>query len=104
MGFGEIAVIAVLGLLVFGPDRLPDAVRSGSAVLRQLRDLAVAARQQVADAAGVDEAETVRLVEDVRSLHPRRLAASVLNPADDAAPHQPRTDESRSTGIDPDLL
>jgi len=99
IGFGELLLLAVLGLLVFGPDRLPEAVRRGSEVLRQLRDMAGQARQQVVDAAGMDESETARVVEDLRDLHPRRLASAVLNPVSD-----PGQDSSRrSTGLDPDL-
>ena len=96
---GELLMLAVLGLLVFGPDRLPDAVRKGSQTLRQLREMAVQARQQVADAAGMDEEQTRKVVEDLRDMHPRRLASSVLNPVSEAPVENPR----RSTGIDPDL-
>ncbi len=102
IGFGEILVIAVLGLLVFGPDRLPDAVRTGSALLKQLRDMAQTARQQVTDAAGLDEADTTRVLNDIRDLHPRRLAGSVLNPAAEE-PRGATGPAARSTGVDPDL-
>jgi sec-independent protein translocase protein TatB len=102
IGFGELLLIAVLGLLVFGPDRLPDAVRRGSALLGQLRGMAEQARRQVSDAAGIDEAETTRVLQDLQDLHPRRVAGSVLHPA-----AEPRAGEvrgpSRSTGVDPDL-
>ena len=103
VGFGEIVMIAVVGLLVFGPDRLPEAVRRGMALLRQARELATQARQQVAEAAGVDDAEAARVVGDLRDLHPRRLASSVLNPADPASEPPAPGPEARSTGIDPDL-
>ena len=102
IGFGELLLIAVLGLLVFGPDRLPDAVRRGSALLGQLRGMAEQARKQVSDAAGIDEAETTKVLQDLQELHPRRVAGSVLNPA--AEPRgEEREGPSRSTGVDPDL-
>jgi sec-independent protein translocase protein TatB len=102
IGFGELLLIAVLGLLVFGPDRLPDAVRRGSAMLGQLRGMAEQARKQVSDAAGIDEAETTRVLQDLQELHPRRVAGSVLNPA--AEPRDERAGgPSRATGMDPDL-
>ena len=99
IGFGEILLIAVVGLLVFGPDRLPDAVKRGSAMIRQLRDMASDARKQVVDASGMDEAETARVVADLRELHPRRIASSVLDPITDP----PASGPVPSTGIDPDL-
>lgn len=101
IGFGEILFIAVIGLLVFGPDRLPDAVRRGAGLLRQARELALQARQQVSDAAGLQDEDTAGLVADLRELHPRRIASSVLDPLppEQEAPGAPK----RSTGIDPDL-
>jgi len=37
IGFAEIVLIAIVGLLVIGPDRLPGAIRTGSAWLGQIR-------------------------------------------------------------------
>jgi sec-independent protein translocase protein TatB len=37
IGFAELVIIAVVGLLVIGPERLPGAIRTGSAWLNQLR-------------------------------------------------------------------
>ena len=37
MGFAELLLIAVIALLVLGPERMPEAVRSTSRFLRQLR-------------------------------------------------------------------
>lgn len=34
----HLAIIAAVGLLVFGPDRLPGAIRWSAAALRQLRE------------------------------------------------------------------
>jgi Tat protein translocase TatB subunit len=36
-GWGEIAVILVIGLFVFGPERLPKVIADGVRMLRQLR-------------------------------------------------------------------
>jgi len=102
IGFGEVLLIAVLGLLVFGPDKLPDAVRRGSRALRQVRQMAAETRRQVSDAAGLDDAETARVVSDLRDLHPKRIAASVLDPAPQPEPQ--RSDRPGSTGIDPGAM
>ena len=37
IGFAELVIIAVVGLLVIGPERLPGAIRTGSAWLNRLR-------------------------------------------------------------------
>lgn len=101
IGFGELLLIAVLGLLVFGPDRLPAAVRRATEMMGQLRGMAEQARQQVSDAAGIDQGEASKVIADLQELHPKRVAGSVLNPGTQA-----KTGEDsarRSTGVDPDL-
>lgn len=37
IGFGELVLVAVVALLVLGPERLPEAVRTGAFWLRRLR-------------------------------------------------------------------
>lgn len=37
IGFAELVIIAVVSLLVIGPERLPEAIRTGSAWLNRLR-------------------------------------------------------------------
>jgi sec-independent protein translocase protein TatB len=103
IGVGELLLLAVLGLLVFGPDRLPEAVRRGSALLAQLRTMAVDARKQVSDAAGLDDAETSQILQDLQDLHPRRIAGSVLNPAPTPTADPKGPAGTRSSGVDPDL-
>ena len=100
IGIGEIIIIAIIGLLVFGPERLPRAAADGAKWLKQLRAMASGARQELADSAGIDLTETVDTVRSLQEFHPRRLAASLLDdsdkdagtppskPADDAPPAQ----------------
>ncbi|HNV07494.1 MAG TPA: Sec-independent protein translocase protein TatB [Dokdonella sp.] len=38
LSFGELAIIAVVALLVLGPERLPTAARTVGALLRKLRN------------------------------------------------------------------
>jgi sec-independent protein translocase protein TatB len=88
IGMGEIAVIAILGLLVFGPDRLPKAVKSLSAGLRAIRASASDATRSLQDAAGWDDGQTRQAMDDLASLHPKRLMGSILDDApkpDDAS-------------------
>ena len=37
IGFAELVIIAVVGLLVIGPERLPGAIRTGSVWLNRLK-------------------------------------------------------------------
>ena len=84
IGIGEIAILAVVGLLVFGPERLPRAAADAAKWLKQVRAMASGARQDLADSAGIDLSETVDTVRSLQEFHPRRLASSLLN--DDKAP------------------
>lgn len=82
IGLGEIIIIAVIGLLVFGPERLPKAAADGAKWLRQIRSMASGARQDLADSAGVDLGDAVDTVKELRDLHPKRLAASLFEDQD----------------------
>jgi sec-independent protein translocase protein TatB len=66
IGLPEFALLAVVALLVFGPDKLPEVARQAGRMVRQLRDLAQSARAQVADELGPEFADL-----DLRDLNPR---------------------------------
>lgn len=114
IGLGEMLVIALLGILVFGPDRLPEAAARAAGVVRQLRSMAAAASKELKEAADLDPA-SAGVLNDVRELSPRRLAASVLEPATRpaSAPAEPARREAKAAGgapgraegpdVDPDL-
>ena len=97
IGIGEIMILAVLGLLVFGPERLPKAAADAARMLKQVRGMAANARQDLADSAGIDMSETVNAVRSLGDLHPRKLATGLF--ADDdqtprsgpATPGSPRS-------------
>lgn len=97
IGIGEIIIIAVIGLLVFGPERLPKAAADGAKWLRQIRSMASGARQDLADSAGVDLSDAVDTVKELRDLHPKRLAASLLEDPDDEQP-QRATPQAKGDG------
>jgi len=54
IGVGEIVVIAVVGLLVFGPERLPEMAKQGAGWLRDLRKMVASARSEMSGSLGVD--------------------------------------------------
>ena len=86
IGIGEIMILAVLGLLVFGPERLPKAAADAARMLRQVRGMAANARQDLADSAGIDMSETVEAVRSLGEFHPRKLATGLFS---DGAPATP---------------
>lgn len=92
IGLGELIVIAVLALLVFG-DRLPKVAADAARTLRQVRQMATAARKDLADAAGLEkDPELASAVRDLRDLDPRR----VLEPLDDDRAAGPGAGPGRS--------
>jgi len=62
----ELIVLAIVGLIVLGPDRLPNLARDAARMLRTLREMATGARQQLRDELGPEFADV-----DLRSLDPR---------------------------------
>lgn len=74
VGWSELLVLAVVGLVVFGPDRLPKAISDGVRAVRQLRTLARGAAADLKAELGPEMADL-----DLASLHPRRIVASVLD-------------------------
>jgi sec-independent protein translocase protein TatB len=90
VGLPEFAVLAILALLVFGPDRLPEVARQAGRMVRTLRELANSARQQVAEELGPGFADL-----DINDLNPRTLVQKhLLDPLDaedreDAKPARP---------------
>jgi sec-independent protein translocase protein TatB len=55
IGFAEILVIAVITLLVMGPERLPETVRTISLWIGRLRQAFNTARQEIEQEVGMDE-------------------------------------------------
>ena len=84
IGIGEIMILAVLGLLVFGPERLPKAAADAVRMLKQVRGMAANARQDLSDSAGLDMSDAVEAVRSLGDLHPRTLAAGLLSDDTDA--------------------
>jgi sec-independent protein translocase protein TatB len=58
----------VVGLVVFGPERLPKAAADAGRFIRQLRQMARGATEQLKSELGPEFADL-----DLASMHPRRL-------------------------------
>lgn len=83
IGLGEILILGVLGLLVFGPERLPKAAADAARMLKQVRQMATGARKDLVDSAGIDFSEVREATKSIADLHPRRMMQSVMSGEDD---------------------
>lgn len=68
VGLGEMALIAFVAVLVFGPDRLPDLAKQAGRMARKARQFANAARDELRDELGPEYADL-----ELRDLDPRTI-------------------------------
>jgi sec-independent protein translocase protein TatB len=68
VGLPELAVIAFVAILVFGPDKLPEFARQAGRLARQLRQLANTARDELREELGPEYADL-----QLRDLDPRTI-------------------------------
>ncbi|GDY29993.1 Sec-independent protein translocase protein TatB [Gandjariella thermophila] len=81
ISWGNLLVLAVAGLFILGPERLPGAAAWLGRTVRQIRQYASGAQQQLRSELGPEFDELRRPLEDLRSLrefHPRRMVTSQL--------------------------
>lgn len=87
VGWGEILVLALIGLFVLGPERLPGAIRWVSDTVRTVRDYAAGARDQLRNEIGPEFEDLRKPLEELRSireLDPRRaVRRSLFDPIAD---------------------
>ena len=100
IGIGELVALAVIGLLIFGPERLPRAAADAGRWVRQIREMASSARKEIVDSAGVDLADSVKSVKSLSELHPKRLMSGLLD--DDDAPAAAGAADSGDSGTPAD--
>lgn len=78
IGWGELLLLGVLGLIIFGPDKLPRAAADAGRLVRRLREMADSARTNLHDAAGVEIRGVSADLRSVADLHPRKLIGTAL--------------------------
>jgi sec-independent protein translocase protein TatB len=69
----ELGVIAIIAVLVFGPDRLPEFARTAGRLLRQVRQMVNNAQNDLRSELGPEFADL-----DVRDLNPRSFVRKHL--------------------------
>ena len=88
IGLGEVAVLIVAALFVFGPDRLPQVVAQAARTLRQLRTLAAGARADLTEAIGPELRELGDLnvladLGEIRDLSPKVMLNKAMFGSED---------------------
>ncbi|MBA2553766.1 MAG: Sec-independent protein translocase subunit TatB [Geodermatophilaceae bacterium] len=73
LGWGEIMVLLVVALFIFGPDRLPSIARDASGALKKVRGFVTGAKAQIREELGDDFADL-----DLGSLNPREFVRRQL--------------------------
>ena len=107
----EVIVLVVVGILVLGPERLPEYAGKLAGMVRQVRNLATNARTQLKDQMGPEFEDVNWRQFDPRQYDPRRIVREALmddTPYDAEAPVAGGTatqrghDPSRPTPYDVD--
>jgi sec-independent protein translocase protein TatB len=73
IGWGEIFVLGMLALIIFGPERLPGLAKDAAKALKQVRETAQGARNQLKSELGPEFADV-----DLESLNPRTFVRKHL--------------------------
>jgi sec-independent protein translocase protein TatB len=81
IGWGEIIVLALAALFIFGPERLPGLAKDAAAGLKRVRTAVTGIREQVNESLGDDLPELRNL--DLRKYHPKTFIRSQLLGDDD---------------------
>ncbi|MBJ7279855.1 MAG: twin-arginine translocase subunit TatB [Candidatus Nanopelagicales bacterium] len=82
VGFFELLVIAVIGLLVVGPEKLPKYIAQGIKTLRNVRDMATKAKDDIVESAGIKDLD----LKNLSKLDPTNLANNVFDDKDETKP------------------
>jgi len=68
VGLPELALIALVAVIVFGPDKLPELAKQAGAMLRKARQFANAARDELRNELGPEYSDL-----ELRDLDPRTI-------------------------------
>jgi sec-independent protein translocase protein TatB len=74
IGIFEFLFIAVLGLLVAGPEKLPKYIAQGVKALRRLREMANKAKNELVESTGLKDID----VSNLKNINPTNLASKIF--------------------------
>lgn len=110
IGWGELVILLVAALVILGPDRLPGAISWVSKSIRQVKEYANGASQQLKDEMGTDFEDLRKPLADLnqlRGMTPRAVITKHLldgddsifkNPLDDTFTGKPFDGKNSTTG------
>lgn len=87
IGWGEMLLLVIAGLVILGPERLPGAIRWTSGALRQARDYVTGATSQLRQDLGPefdDLREPLAELQKLRGMTPRAALTKHLLDGDDS--------------------
>ena len=100
VGFPELVLIAVVGLLVIGPERLPEALRTLGLMLGRMRRSFVSVKNEIEKEIGMDEVRRQLHNEAVMD-EMKRIENEVRSSADAAAINDLGSEPSPGPGPEP---
>jgi sec-independent protein translocase protein TatB len=86
VGLPELAVIMLVAVLVFGPDKLPDLAKQAGRMIRQVRKFADAARDELREELGPEYADLELRDLDPRTIVRKHIIEAMNDAEDDARP------------------
>lgn len=99
IGLAEMAVIAFIAVVVFGPDRLPDLAKQAGQMVRKAKQFANAARDELRDELGPEFADLELRDLDPRTIVRKHIIEAMEDAEEDAKPRRqgmrPLTDGER---------
>lgn len=98
IGGGEFIAIALLAVVLVGPDKLPQLTADSTKFIRKIRDLAQGATKDLRENLGPGYEDLT-----VADLHPKKFISKHLNEAL-AEPKAEIAEIKKAAKIDPDLL
>lgn len=79
VGLTELAVIAFVAVLVFGPDKLPELAKQAGQLMRQLRRFATSARDELRSELGPEYADLELADLDPRTIVRKHIAEAMAD-------------------------
>ena len=116
IGWGEMLVLVIVGLVILGPERLPGAIRWSSDALRKARDYVSGATSNLREELGPDFddlREPLAELQKLRGMSPRAALTKHLLDGDDSfltgkfdkpielPPQTPSTNPEKASGATP---
>jgi sec-independent protein translocase protein TatB len=100
IGAGEWLLLAVLGVILVGPDRLPHVAADAARLVRRFKELTSKATEELRENLGPGFENL-----EVSDLNPKKFITKTLNEAGESAlPIAEIREISKNARIDPDLL